>query len=165
MPEECPTCFLIYSNKFSLNRHIQRHHQQEMTERIGRLQVRDDEPGVRKKSKSRERGDISTDSLYAELTDDAYYRMLEDGADSKTIYSGQPPQVQTALQNRFLEERMEYQREKAKFEQLMREHSKLEAVFAPILFGSTTTTTTETVPTSTTTTTTASSSFSIFGSR
>ena len=75
----------------------------------------------------------STDSLYAELTDDAYYRMLEDGADSKTIYSGQPPQVQTALQNRFLEERMEYQREKAKFEQLMREHSKLEAVFAPML--------------------------------
>ena len=101
----------------------------------GRASDRSEEPGARKKSKSRERGDTTVDELYEEMTNDTFKRMMEDGADARTIYYGQPQQVQTALQNRFLEDRMDFQKQRTQFELVQKEHAKLETVFGPILFG------------------------------
>jgi uncharacterized C2H2 Zn-finger protein len=140
---QCPQCPTVYSRIYNLNRHIQRHHQpkKEMSDfERGRQYERSDEAGARKKSKSRERGDadtdilFSTEALYDELTQDTYGRMMEEGANAAAIYNGQPSEVQTALQNRFLEERMLFQRKKRLFQQLEKEHIKLESVFVPIFF-------------------------------
>lgn len=153
--ETCPHCGTIFSYRKSLNRHILKYHQE--MER-GRATERGDEPGARKKSKSRERGDTNVDALYEDLTQDAFDRMMKDGAESAVIYNGMPPQVQTALQNRFLEERMDFQREKDLFEAKQRVHARLEAVFGPILFGVPATTTATTAPATTT-----ASGFNILG--
>ena len=171
MPFTCKHCQKEYTHSQSLWRHQKEYCSiiKAMSESNfrGRGVVRDEEPGARKKSKSRERGDQSVDDLYQDLTQDTYDRMMEDGADAVTIYSGQPAQVKTALQNRFLQERMEFQKEKAIFESLQREHFKLEAVFGPILFGPPppATTAPTTSATNEATTTGLTSSFGYFGMR
>ena len=185
---QCPLCPTFYSRIYNLNRHISKHHQpkKEMEFERGRQFERSDEAGARKKSKSRERGSIadtetdilfSTEALYDELTLDTYTRMMEEGADAPAIYNGQPSEVQTALQNRFLEERMLFQRKKRLFDLQQKEHFKLESVFVPIFFPVPTVPTpvpTAPAPTSAptsapatteTTTTGLTSSFGYFGLR
>ena len=174
MPFTCKHCQKEYTHSQSLWRHQKEYCSiiKAMSESNfrGRGVVRDEEPGARKKSKSRERGDTSVDELYEELTEDTYQRMMEDGADASRIYFGQPQQVQTALQNRFLQGRMEFQKQRTQFELLQREHLKIEAVFGPILFGVPATTTAPVpnpapapVPAPTPTTASASTGFNILG--